>query len=187
MKLIVWLGNPGKQYSKNRHNIWRIIMDQLSEDLGWTSFLEQKKFDGEVASGMLGKRQCLLLKPQTFMNNSGRSISKLVNFYELDPEMDVLVIHDDIDLAFGKMKLKFWWSNWWHNGIRDMENKLGTNRFWRLKLWVWRPENPHIDIADYVLGNFNDEEAHFRSYQNKHILDKMLEWGKNTWGKKISR
>ncbi len=127
-----------------------MIIDKLAEVYGWTDFLEQKKFAGDVSTGMVDKRQVIVLKPQTFMNKSGKSVQAVMQFYKIAPQ-DILVVHDDIDLEVGKIKLKYAGSHGGHNGIRDIVAQCGTEEFWRLKLGIGRPEDPRHDIVEYVL------------------------------------
>lgn len=183
MKLIVGLWNPGKQYTQNRHNAWQLALDFLLENKEVTPFLFQKKFDAEMAQWMRGKRQCMFVKPQTFMNNSGQAVQKIMHFYKIDPE-DLLVLHDDLDLPEATIRLKF---NWWHggqNGIRDIIEKIATPRFWRIKIGIWRPENTSQTPTDRVLGNYTPEQLHLLHEQKKEISTRIDDFMRNTWGKK---
>jgi len=110
-----------------------LVVDELVQQYDGTDFLYNKKFDAQLSTGMIAKRQVLYAKPQTFMNKSGSTVSKLVNYYNIDLE-DVLVIHDDIDHAFGKIKLKFRGSHGGHNGLRDIIARLDSQKYRRLKL-----------------------------------------------------
>jgi len=156
-----------------------MVLEQLCEDEAFTDFLYTKKFHGEVANGLIGKWQIIALKPQTFMNKSGASIQAIVNYYKIAPT-DILVFQDDIDIDFGRIKLKFAGSAWWHNGVRDIENKLGTKDFWRLKLWVGRPAHPSHDIADYVLSKFSATEQKRRQDHEYDIRERVGLYLKNT-------
>lgn len=146
MKLIVGLGNPGKSYENTRHNIGFMILDNINNNANW-----KQKFDGLI----IKDDDTLYLKPQTFMNNSGFSVKKVVDFYKIKSE-DILVIHDDLDLNFDDFKLKTKSSSGGHNGIKSIISCLGTNEFLRLKIGIG---NPRVtDTKDYVLGKFNNSE-----------------------------
>lgn len=153
MKVIVGLGNPGPQYAETRHNIGFLLVDLLAETLQ----LEfRPKFQGLLAEGVVAGERLFLLKPQTFMNLSGRSVSELTHFYKV-PVEDVLIVHDDMDLPLGKIRLRPQGSAGGHNGIRSILAELGTEKFWRLKLGVGRPPRDW-DPARYVLAPFPEEE-----------------------------
>ncbi len=130
-----------------------MLLDQLCEDLKYTDFLYQKKFQAETATGLFAKRQVIAAKPQTFMNKSGQSIQAIMQYYKISQE-DILIIHDDIDLPMGKTKLKYAGSHGGHNGIRDTIRALGTQDFRRLKIGVGRPAHADHYVSDYVLGSF---------------------------------
>ncbi|TGE34077.1 aminoacyl-tRNA hydrolase [Desulfosporosinus sp. Sb-LF] len=162
MKVIVGLGNPGPQYAETRHNIGFMLVDQLAEAYGLTF---NPKFQGFWAEGNVQGERLLLLKPHTFMNLSGRSVSELIHFYKISGD-NLLVVHDDMDLTFGKMRLRDHGSAGGHNGIKSILAELGTEKFWRLKLGVGRPPK-EWDPARYVLAPFaHDEMA---------TLDELLE------------
>lgn len=180
MKLIVALGNPWAEYAMTRHNLGFLIIDKLADVYGWTDFLEQKKFSGDVATGMVGKRQVVVLKPQTFMNKSGKSVQAVVQFYKIAPQ-DILVVHDDIDLEVGKIKLKYAGSHGGHNGIRDIVTQCGTEGFWRLKLGIGRPEDMRHDIVEYVLWKLGKDELLYRDHHLKDVEERIGEYMKNTW------
>ena len=177
MKLIVWLGNPWLQYAHTRHNVGFLVVDELVQQYDGTDFLYNKKFDAQLSTGMIAKRQVLYAKPQTFMNKSGSTVSKLVNYYNIDLE-DVLVIHDDIDHAFGKIKLKFRGSHGGHNGLRDIIARLDSQKYRRLKLWVGRPANK-TQVSDYVLGKMKQDELDHWLDSLWDIFDQVELWLKN--------
>lgn len=143
--LIVGLGNPGHGYVKTRHNAGFWLLDALANAYE-CQFLYKKKFDAdEVAIGASTR----LLKPQTFMNNSGMSVLAAAHFYRIAPP-NILVVHDEVDLAVGVVKLKLGGGNAGHNGLRDISQRLGCNDFWRVRIGVGRPT--HGEINNYVLG-----------------------------------
>lgn len=148
MKLIIGLGNPGKKYQENRHNIGYILLDKFAED-NKVKFSESQKMGSLITQvGTL-----YLCKPNNFMNNSGDAVSKMSTFYKISPE-DILVIHDDLDLEFGTIKLQRDKSAAGHNGVQDIINKLGTKNFWRLRIGIGRPSD-QTPIDQYVLNNLS--------------------------------
>ena len=153
MKVIVGLGNPGPQYSETRHNIGFLLVDQLSE-LYELQF--RTKFQGLWTEGNVEGERVLFLKPQTFMNLSGRSVSDLCHFYKIQGD-DLLIVHDDMDLPLGKLRLRNQGSAGGHNGIRSILAELGSEKFWRLKLGVGRPPK-EWDPARFVLSPFEENE-----------------------------
>ena len=149
MKLIVGLGNPGKEYLKTRHNIGFTIVDNFFSDANW-----QEKFDGLVSNKIIGNEKVLFFKPLTYMNNSGIAVSKIINYYNIDLD-NLLIIHDDLDLPFGVYKIKYDSSSGGHNGIKSIINQLNSQKFWRLKIGI---SNPKANVKEYVTGNFNLNE-----------------------------
>jgi len=164
MHLIVGLGNPGTQYALTRHNIGFMACDHWLKSLGGSDYREEhraltKKFKIEGLD-------VLLAKPQTFMNNSGQSVQSLLNFYKI-PKENLLVIHDEADLAFGTMKLQHNRGPGGQNGVKNISQLLGGNDYSRLKLGVGRPPHPDFAISDYILGPFSQTEM--------AVMDRYLE------------
>ena len=122
MKLIVGLGNPGGKYARTRHNIGFMAVDRIASDHGFPAF--RGKFQGAVAEGPLGGEKIVLLKPETYMNNSGQSVGEAASFYKITPA-DIIVLHDEIDLAPGKLKTKIGGGHAGHNGLRSLHQHLG--------------------------------------------------------------
>ncbi|MCR5224784.1 MAG: aminoacyl-tRNA hydrolase [Alphaproteobacteria bacterium] len=152
--LIVGLGNPGRQYEQNRHNVGFMITEAFAEAYASSSF--KKMVDiVEVTQVSAHGKKCLIARPLTFMNLSGRAVRFLIDFYKI-PLNNVLVIHDDIDLPFGRVKIKRGGGNGGHNGLKNIDNLVG-NDYWRVRIGVGRPEMKSM-IVSYVLGNFSDEE-----------------------------
>ena len=151
MKLIVGLGNPWKEYAMTKHNAWFIVVDRFVERHAWTTFLMQKKFDAEISQGMWKKRQTLMIKPMTFMNKSGETLKKVMQFYQVTPEQ-TLIIHDELDLPAGTIKLKFNGGHGGHNGLRSIFEQCGSQRFRRIRIGIGRPVDPRFDISDRVLS-----------------------------------
>jgi len=152
-KLIVGLGNPGSKYQWTRHNAGFMVLDRFSQDAGIA--VTRKNFSGLYGEGTYHGERLLLLKPQTFMNLSGRSVAAALNFHKIDIQ-DLIVIHDDLDIPFGRVKLKEEGGHAGHNGLRSLLQELGSGRFVRLRIGIGRPL--HDDAADYVLSSFSSDE-----------------------------
>lgn len=154
MRLIVGLGNPGKQYEQTRHNIGFILTSQLAQRQQCGDFSLEKKFQAVVSKGMWNKESVIYMKPMTYMNISGKSVLAACQFYKI-PHEKVIVIHDEIDFANGVIKKKIGGSHAGHNGIRDIIARLGSREFHRIRIGVGRPSHPEYSISDYVLGSFS--------------------------------
>jgi len=152
-KLIVGLGNPGSKYQWTRHNAGFMVLDRFSKDAGIA--VTRKNFSGLYGEGTYHGERLLLLKPQTFMNLSGRSVAAALNFHKIDIQ-DLIVIHDDLDIPFGRVKLKEEGGHAGHNGLRSLMQELGSGSFVRLRIGIGRPL--HDDAADYVLSSFSSDE-----------------------------
>ena len=148
IKLIVGLGNPGQQYEKTRHNAGFLFLDSLAKEFG-AAWSNQVRFQGLFAECSVAGGKVLLLKPDTFMNRSGLSVSSVVRYYKLLPE-EVLVVHDELDFKPGVARLKKGGGHAGHNGIRDIIDHLGSKDFYRLRLGVGRPPEGN-SVADFVL------------------------------------
>ncbi len=155
-KLIVGLGNPGKKYEHTRHNIGFRVLDALARN-HQANFIEENKFKSLTSSVDIEGKKIILVKPQTFMNESGEAVQKLLAFYKL-PATSLLVVHDEIDLPLGKTRLSFDVSSAGHNGIKSIIENIGQD-FHRLRIGVdTRKSRLEADTYDYVLQNFTDEE-----------------------------
>lgn len=154
MKLIVGLGNPGRSYEANRHNIGFRVIDLLAGRHGID--VSKRSFGALVGSGSIGGTGVLLVKPQTFMNLSGDAVMPIVGFYKL-PLDQMIAVHDDIDIDLGRMKLAIGAGHGGHNGIRSIIDALGENEFLRVRVGVGRPP-AGMDAADYVLHDFDNLE-----------------------------
>ncbi len=148
IKLFVGLGNPGPEYEATRHNAGFWWIDTVARALG-VSLTVERGFHGQVARANVGGHGIWLLKPQTFMNLSGRSVAALARFYKVASEQ-VLVVHDELDLAPGQAKLKKGGGHAGHNGLRDIHAQLGTPDYWRLRLGIGHPGNKN-EVANWVL------------------------------------
>lgn len=159
IRLIVGLGNPGPEYERTRHNAGFWFAEDVAHDIGG-SFVTEKKFFGQIARGAGAMSEVRALKPQTFMNLSGQSVAAVVQFYDIAPDA-ILVAHDELDLDAGEIKLKFGGGHAGHNGLRDIQARLGTGDYWRLRIGIGHPRdsaNPHQPVADWVLNRPRREE-----------------------------
>lgn len=151
MKLVVGLGNPGKDYENTRHNIGFMVIDNyIKSNDAW-----QTKFNASFTIININGEKVLLVKPATFMNLSGNAIVEFVHYYKIESK-DILVIHDDLDLPLGKYRIKTNSSSGGHNGIKSIIERLGAKDFARLKIGI--SKNYNVDTKDYVLGRFTKEE-----------------------------
>jgi PTH1 family peptidyl-tRNA hydrolase len=153
--LVAGLGNPGREHAADRHNVGWMVMDELARRHGG-SF--RSKFSGRLAEVRLGESRIALLEPETYMNESGRSISAAARFFKVDPA-DVLVVHDDVDLEVGRLQARLGGGLAGHNGLRSIAQALGTQEFLRLRIGVGRPaRGDRRPVADYVLSPFAPED-----------------------------
>jgi PTH1 family peptidyl-tRNA hydrolase len=153
--LVVGLGNPGPNYAKTRHNLGFMVADILADRIG-SSFKVHKKSGAEVTTGRLGNRAVVLAKPRVYMNESGRQVGPLAKFYSVDAA-DVVVLHDELDIDFGRIRLKLGGGEGGHNGLRSVASALGTKDFQRVRIGVGRPPG-RKDPAAYVLESFSAVE-----------------------------
>ena len=153
MKLLVGLGNPGKRYDGTRHNVGFAVVDRLAAAPGVGGF--QDRFDADLAEWLEAGEKILLMKPQTFMNLSGRAVREAVDFYQIDLK-DLLVICDDMALPLGKLRFRARGTHGGHNGLRDIQQHLGTTDYSRLRIGVDVPDEK--DAIDHVLGKFKPSE-----------------------------
>ncbi len=154
MKIIVGLGNPGKKYERTRHNAGFLVVDALARSLRFD--LSQEKYHALVGKGRIGDEEVLLAKPQTYMNESGRSVGSILRFTYAKPA-DLIVVHDELDLPLGAVRVKSGGGHGGHNGLRSIIEHLGSPDFIRVRVGVGRPE-PGRDAADYVLSTFTPDE-----------------------------
>ncbi len=153
MLLFVGLGNPTPDSENNRHNIGFKIIDALNKKFGLSK--QKPKFKGLLTTGNIENKKVYAIKPLTFMNNSGICIRELLEYFKIDPE-DVIVFHDDLDVEFGKIKAKFGGSSAGHNGIASIDKFIGKD-YSRVRIGIGKPKSK-IDIADFVLQNFDNDE-----------------------------
>jgi PTH1 family peptidyl-tRNA hydrolase len=155
MRLIVGLGNPGSQYENTRHNAGFMLVDKLAGQFGISVI--KNKFDVRYGRGAIEGHEVMLAKPMAFMNRSGWPVQKLAAYFKINSK-DLMVVHDDIDLAFGRLKIKEKGGHGGHKGLKSIMNAIGEDEFVRLRVGVGRSDNG-IGVTDHVLGPFSDDEA----------------------------
>ena len=153
MQLLVGLGNPGPSHARHRHNVGFMAADAIAKRYEFPRF--QNKFRGEFTTGVIAGHKIHILKPQTYMNDSGLSVAEAARFFKIDPD-EIAVFHDEIDLKPGKVRAKLGGGSAGHNGLRSIDAELGPN-FWRVRIGVGRPEG-QMDAAAHVLRNFAPED-----------------------------
>ena len=154
MLLFVGLGNPTPDSENNRHNVGFKIIDSINKKFSLSK--QKPKFKGLLTTGNIGKEKIYAIKPLTFMNNSGVCIRELIEYFKINAE-DVIVFHDDLDIEFGKIKAKFGGSSAGHNGIASIDKFIGKD-YSRVRIGIGKPKN-NIEVADYVLQNFDEDET----------------------------
>ena len=153
--LIVGLGNPGEKYELTRHNAGFLAIDTLAEKHG--AKIGKIKFKSLVGDCQIGGSRCLLMKPQTFMNNSGEAVVEAMQFYKLTPDR-VIIIFDDVSLDVGQLRLRRKGSDGGHNGVKSIIYLSGSDEYKRIKIGVGKKPHPDYDLADWVLGKFRHED-----------------------------
>ena len=177
MLLFVGLGNPTPNSQNNRHNIGFKVVDAINKKFGLSK--QKPKFKGLLTTGNIGEKKIYVIKPLTFMNNSGICIRELLEYFKIEAE-DVIVFHDDLDVEFGKIKVKFGGSSAGHNGIASIDKFIGKD-YSRVRIGIGKPENK-VSASDYVLNDFTeDEQKHLEKITNNIIesisilIDKKLD------------
>lgn len=168
MWLVVGLGNPGTKYAFTRHNVGFMAVDFLHQSIGNPPI--KTDFKSHIAKFKLDNEEVVTAQPQTYMNLSGEAVQAIMAFYKIDRE-HLIVLQDDIDQAFGQIKIQKNRGHGGHNGIRDISEKLSSSDYIRIKIGVGRPLNPNIPVADYVLQKFSDEELQTL----KPLLEKSIQ------------
>jgi peptidyl-tRNA hydrolase, PTH1 family len=153
MRLLVGLGNPGARYAGNRHNLGFMALEAIARHRGVSGF--RSRFKGELADGVIGGERCLLLRPQTFMNDSGESVTETARFFKIAPSQ-IAVIHDEIDLRPGKLRVKRGGGNAGHNGLRSIDALVGPD-YWRVRIGIGHPGVKEL-VQPYVLQNIPEGE-----------------------------
>ncbi len=152
--LLVGLGNPGGEYAGHRHNAGFMAVDAIAASLGFSSF--KNKFQGDMTEGVIEGSKAVLIKPMTYMNNSGQSVKATAGFYKIPPA-NVIVFHDELDLQPGKLRVKQGGGNAGHNGLKSIQAHLGTADFWRVRIGIGHPGDRE-KVHGYVLHDFSKED-----------------------------
>ena len=171
MKLIVGLGNPGKEYENTRHNIGYIFIDNFADSLGIK--IDKKKFNGLYAETIINNEKVILVKPLSYMNLSGEVVIQFVSFYKINIA-DILIINDDLDMETGRIRLRYKGTSGGHNGLKNIALHLGTEDFKRLKIGI--SNNKLIDTKDYVLGKFSKEDKELINELKPKINDLLNDY-----------
>ena len=171
MRLVVGLGNPGSRHAKNRHNIGFMAVAAIARRYGFARF--RSRFKGELAEGVIAGERRLLLCPQTFMNASGESVLAAMSFYRIAPG-EIVVIHDELDLRPGKVRVKQGGGNAGHNGLRSIDAMIGAD-FWRIRLGIGHPGVKEL-VHPYVLQNFTAEEMQLWVVKLVDALAETIPW-----------
>ncbi len=178
MKLIIGLGNPGTQHAHTRHNIGFLALDFLQHAFSFEAFAKNQKMLAEVSSGLLKNEKVLLVKPTTFMNESGSAVRALIQFYKLTPA-DIAVIHDDMDISSADLRVTRSSRAAGHNGVADIIEKLGTQDFFRIRLGIGRPTEVSgvcMPSHDFVLQNFSPEEQEKLPNLFPKVQEELFRW-----------
>jgi peptidyl-tRNA hydrolase, PTH1 family len=179
IKLVVGLGNPGPEYERTRHNAGVWFAEDVAHEIS-AQFASEKKFHGLLARGAGSFSEVRALMPQTFMNLSGNSVAAVAKFYNIAP-VEILVAHDELDLEPGDIKMKFGGGHAGHNGLRDIQAKLGTGNYWRLRIGIGHPRDsahPLKPVADWVLERARREE--------QEVIETAIERALALWPKLAS-
>lgn len=175
MKMIIGLGNPGKQYEMTRHNVGFHVIDELAKQMDAPAM--QLKFNGAYTIIHRPEGKVMLVKPLTYMNLSGECVAPLMDYYDIHPE-EIVVIYDDLDLAPGKLRLRQKGSAGGHNGMKSLIAHLGTDTFNRIRIGVGRPTGG-MKVSDYVLSSFSKEEQPLLDDMVKKSASACLDWLKS--------
>jgi len=168
MLLFVGLGNPTADSENNRHNVGFKIIDSINKKFSLSK--QKPKFKGLLTTGNINEKKVYAIKPLTFMNNSGICIRELIEYFKIDVE-NIIVFHDDLDVEFGKIKTKFGGSSAGHNGIASIDKFIGKD-YSRVRIGIGKPKN-NMDVADYVLQNFDEDENNGIEKITKNITDSI--------------
>ncbi|NPV04804.1 MAG: aminoacyl-tRNA hydrolase [Syntrophaceae bacterium] len=171
MKIIAGLGNPGDQYRLTRHNMGFLVLDALADDAGIA--VQKKKFEALLGDGRVGGERVLLVKPQTFMNLSGQAVRQIIDYYQKTAE-DLIVVHDDLDLPFGTVRIKVGGGDGGHKGVRSIMDHLGDGAFTRVRLGIGKPPFKG-DTEHYVLQTFPKADLEALAETVRRACDAILE------------
>lgn len=184
MWLVVGLGNPGDQYKNNRHNIGFMAVDAIAADSNATF---RSKFQAQMAETRIGTDKAVLLKPQTFMNNSGLSVVQAAKFYKIDPDR-IVVFHDELDLPAGKLRTKKGGGHAGHNGLRSIDSHLNSQDYWRVRMGIGHPGDK-ARVHGHVLSDFGKNEREWVDFTVKSLsrhIHFMLEGRDNDFMSKVA-
>jgi peptidyl-tRNA hydrolase, PTH1 family len=156
MKLIIGLGNPGEEYKKTRHNAGFLAVDKIADNFQFSIFNFQSIFNAEITNEIFENEKVILIKPQTFMNNSGQAVKAVLNYYKIDLK-DIIIIHDDLDIPLGEYKISKNKNSGGHKGVQSVIDNLGTKDFTRVRIGV-EIENRKIPTEKFVLEKFSKDE-----------------------------
>ena len=165
MIIIIGLGNPGQEFKNTRHNIGFEVLDKIKEENDFPDFAFSKKFIAQISEGILNQEKTILAKPQTFMNDSGKSVKQLTDYYKIK-EKDLIVIHDDIDVALGKIKISEDSSSAGHKGVQSIIDAIGTKDFKRIRIGILPEKGKPEETEKFVLKRFTKKE--------KEIIQKII-------------
>lgn len=169
MQLIVGLGNPGKEYENNRHNVGCLVIDQITKNQKLNPMPT-----GRQVKSQNDNLKLKILKPLSYMNNSGGEVKKEADYYKIEPN-DIFVVHDDMDIDFGTLRTSFGSSSAGHNGVQSIIDALGTNEFWRIRVGIGRPAE-NVPSEKFVLQDFNDGEKEKINTIIAKTAGNVLEW-----------
>ena len=171
MKMIVGLGNIGPQYNQTRHNTGFMVVEQFAQkaDIQFTN----RKMEAKIGTGQVNGEKVMLVEPTTFMNESGRAVGKLMHFCKLDIH-DLIIVHDDMDLPLGRIRIRPKGSAGGHNGIKSIIAALGTDQFDRIKVGIQHPQKS--TVVNYVLGKFNEEQRAIFNVAADHAVAALFDW-----------
>jgi len=188
INLIVGLGNPGNKYEGTRHNIGFSFIDFFSKQT--QSSITESKFQSLIGSKNIGEQKFILMKPQTYMNDSGEAVKEIKNFYKINPS-EIIVIYDDLDLDVGQIKIKNTGSSGGHNGISSIINNIGSNEFTRIRIGIGKPKEKSM-TNKYVLSKFSKDDQKIINDINDlakeiiySIVFKSISFAMNTFNSKI--
>jgi PTH1 family peptidyl-tRNA hydrolase len=170
MKAIIGLGNVGVKYAATRHNLGFYAIDHLAQKHNFET-QANSKLHAIAALGMIGSYQCLLAKPTTYMNLSGIAVQAISSYYKIKPQ-NIMIIHDDIDLALGRVIFKFAGGAGGHNGLKSI-NQLINNNYYRIRVGIDRPTDNMMDISHYVLSNFTSQELEIINRSIKAVINDL--------------
>jgi len=179
--MVVGLWNFGSKYENTRHNIWFDMIEKINNYFNIWNWIYESRFLSDIVFSDFDNTKIVFCKPKTYMNLSGNAVLAIKSFYKIESN-NILVLHDDIDLWLGILKIKSSWWHAWHNGIRDIIAKIWTDQFLRLRIWIDRPKNLNINISDYVLSKFTNSELDILDSKFdivKDVFYNFIKWIKN--------